>query len=433
MKIEEGSPFARRIAAFLRKDFQPRYGEREPVAESNAIWEKLSALRSELWLDSGDADAVSGIWTREFSALTTNNTLLNREIQKGTYDAFVHEAVALLAEGPALHEHERMLELAFMLNARHGLSLVERFDAYVSVEEHTNLAHDMAGALAYARRFHAVCPERFIVKMPFTPAGLLAARQAAADGIPVNLTLGFSARQNLLAAAIGRPAFVNVFLGRLNSFVADNGLGDGAYVGEKATLASQAAIRALRDEQNLRTRQIAASLRDGAQVRDLAGVDVFTMPPKVAQGFLDLGLRAEDVEDRTQEVYEPGVNQAAREIGIGSLWNLDDPLRRCIAALDEEDLAAYSPSALRAFVSGHGFEDLLVDWTDEQVALSRREGKIPNIVNWSELLAERRIGVDSLMTLAGLNSFAADQAEMDTRVESLLSPAGSAGSRADAA
>ena len=433
MKIEEGSPFARRIAAFLRKDFRPRYGDREAVTDSNAIWEKVSALRSELWLDSGDAEAVSDIWTREFSALTTNNTLLNREIQKGTYDGFVQEAAALLAEGPDLDERERMLELAFMLNARHGLSLVERFDAYVSVEEHTDLAHDMAGALAYARRFHAVCPERFIVKMPFTPAGLLATRQAGADGIAVNLTLGFSARQNYVAAAIARPSFVNVFLGRLNSFVADNGLGDGAYVGEKATLASQAAVRELRSEKNLRTRQIAASLRDGGQVRDLAGVDVLTMPPKVARGFLELGLRAEDVEDRTPEVYEPGINQAAREIGVSSLWNLDDPLRQCVAALQEEDLDAFSPSALQAFLSGHGFEDLLPDWTDEQVALSRGEGKIPQIVNWSERLAERRIGVDSLMTLAGLNSFTADQAEMDDRVESLLTPAGGARPQANAA
>jgi len=83
VKIEEGSPFARRIAAFLRKDFRPRYGDREAVTDSNAIWEKVSALRSELWLDSGDAEAVSDIWTREFSALTTVTTQVPRCPESG--------------------------------------------------------------------------------------------------------------------------------------------------------------------------------------------------------------------------------------------------------------------------------------------------------------------------------------------------------------
>ena len=45
--------------------------------------------------------------------------------------------------------------------------------------------------------------------------------------VPVNLTLGFSARQNVLTSVFARPTYCNVFLGRLNSVVADHGLGDG--------------------------------------------------------------------------------------------------------------------------------------------------------------------------------------------------------------
>ena len=154
----------------------------------------------------------------------------------------------LLSAYPQLTEKQRILEIAFILNAYHALRLVEQFDCFVSVEEHTDLASEVDLAIEYAQRYHAICPERFIVKLPFTPAGLLATRKLSKEGIPINHTLGFGARQNYVIARIAQPKFVNVFLGRLNSFIIDNGLGDGAYIGEKATLASQAAIRKLRSE-----------------------------------------------------------------------------------------------------------------------------------------------------------------------------------------
>ena len=106
------------------------------------------------------------MWTQEFSALTTNNTLLNKEVQTGRYNSLVSKAAQILAAYPQLTEQERMLEFAFILNAWHALRLVEKFDAYVSVEEHTALANDVEQAIDYAKRFYAVCPERFIIKIP---------------------------------------------------------------------------------------------------------------------------------------------------------------------------------------------------------------------------------------------------------------------------
>src|SRR5205823_13646217 len=104
-------------------------------------------------------------------------------------------------------------------------------------------------------------------------------------GVPVNYTLGFSARQNYLAARFSHPQFVNVFMGRLNAFVVDNKLGDGEHVGEKATLASQRAILKLRAHNPDGSRQIGASMRTAEQLYDLAGLDVFTMPTAVARDF----------------------------------------------------------------------------------------------------------------------------------------------------
>jgi len=129
-----------------------------------------------------------------------------------------------------------------------------------------------------------------------------------------------------------------------------------------------------------------------------------------------LGLRSEDVEDRTKDNPEAGINSSDTEIGIKALWEVDDRLRNFLSALEKENLDAYSGDDLVAFAAQHGCADVLVEWTEEQVAVSRQEGKIPKITNWIEPLAEGRIGLDSVMNLAGLNSFAADQEAMDQHV-----------------
>ncbi|MHC4714412.1 MAG: transaldolase family protein [Planctomycetota bacterium] len=417
-----GSDLASRVRDFVLESFRPKHGELDETFPSVPLWGALSAVGSALWLDSGDTEAITGLWAREFTALTTNNTLLNREVQKGTYDDAIPRAARLLDGFGDLSGEQRTLEMAFILNALHGLHLVETFDAFVSVEEHTDLAGDMEGSVNYARRYREICPERFYVKIPLTPAGLLATRLLSADGIPVNLTLGFSARQNYLAARVVRPAFVNVFMGRLNSFTADNDLGDGAFVGEKATLASQRALRRLRSQFGIETRQIGASFREGGQVRDLAGIDVMTIPPAVAREFLDLGLDEGDLEDRSGADYRPvfGEGIDERAVGFHTLWELDERLGECLDALERENIDAFAPADLTAFLADRGFGDLLVNWTGEEVALSAREGKIPKLANWRDALASGRIGLDALMNLAGWNSFSADQDAMDKRVRDVL-------------
>jgi len=72
------------------------------------------------------------------------------------------------------------------------------------------------------------------------------------------------------------------------------------------------------------------------------------------------------------------------------------------------------------FFAAHGAGDLLAPWTDNEVAASAAEGKIPRLDNWRDSLESGRIGLDALMNLAGLNSFRADQKAMDDRVNTVL-------------
>ena len=411
-----------RVGARLHELVLAEGGRESPggAYPAKPLWAAVKRTGSELWLDTGDMDEIGALWCAEFSALTTNNTLLNREVQKGIYDDLVARAAKVL-KGTVPHQ-DLVLEIAFVLNAVHGLRLTRRFGAKVSVELHTDLSFDVDRAVAYGRRLHAVAPEDFYVKVPLTAPGLLAARRLTDEGVAVNFTLGFSARQNVLIAAIARPAFVNVFLGRLNAFVADHGLGSGRLIGEKATLASQRAVQEVREALGTTTRQIAASMRDGEQVLTLAGVDVLTMPPKVAGGFEKLAPEPETVASQADsdpdiELAE-GVDRQA--LGLDGLWDVPDDLKAVARELGARDPSRLAPEDIAGLLAERGFPDVLTPLSHDDLDAIRSDGKIPKLDRWRERLAEGQVGLDTLMNLSGLCAFETDQRAMDDRIRSML-------------
>ncbi|GDY11502.1 hypothetical protein LBMAG53_03790 [Planctomycetota bacterium] len=385
------------------------FGADRVPAPDQPFWRGIAATGTRSWLDTGDLDEAGRLWCASFSALTTNNTLLNKEVQKGLYDGLVRETHALVRQLPA---QDQVVEIAFLLNAHHGLRLASRFGGRVSVELHTDLSNDVERSVAFGRRYFAICPEHFIVKVPLTPAGLLATRQLRADGIPVNFTLGFSARQNLIATAIAAPSYVNVFLGRLNAYVADNGLGDGKDVGEKVTLASQRAVRSRSAGRQVATLQIAASMRSGKQVADLAGVDVHTMPGKAAAEAQAAGGA---VRDRTGD--DPAVVVAGQQ-GLEALWQITP---ECLALADSlESKPPATPGDLVARAAAHGLGDLFPAFSTEESAAVTSDGKIPKHARWATRIAAGTAGVDSLLTAAALGSFTVDQTALDDRIRRFI-------------
>jgi transaldolase len=418
--LQMAQALAPAVHEWVRRDFEPAFGKKR--FDADARWQAVQQAGSELWLDTGDVDGITKLWKREFSALTTNNTLLNKEVQRGQYDQLVRETAAhLRRREPRIADSLLVLEIAFVLNAWHGLRLVEHFDAFVSVEEHTNLAHDIELAVLYGKRFHAICPERFIVKVPLTPAGLLAMRRLRREGVPINFTLGFSARQNLLAARIGSPDYVNVFLGRLNAFTAESGSGSGAGVGEKATVASQEAIRSLRESGQAATRQIAASMRGGEQVWTLAGTDVLTIPLAVAEAYHTSETPPPSGPGPAAAAIETEVSrEAARSLRFDVLWDIPDEFRQALDAACAADVDAMSGADLVAALRRHGATDLFPEYTPEEIQSIQQDGKIPKVERWQARLQAGTTSLDSLLNLSGFYSFAADQKQLDDRVRGLL-------------
>lgn len=385
------------------------------ASRKDDFWRKLRATGTEIWLDTGDIDEASRLWSDEMTALTTNNTLLNKEIQKGIYDEFIRQANSVLS-GVALSE--RVVDIAFVLNARHGLRLARHFGGKVSVELHTDLADDLEGIFEYGRRFHEISPDHFIVKVPLTATGLLGARGLRERGIPVNFTLEFSARQNALVTAVAKPNYVNVFLGRLGSYLAENKLGDGNHVGERATLASQQIVRKLGAGFRQPTKQIAASIRSADQLDALAGVDVYTIPTKVAEqahASLSGAFSSKLGEDYPVSV---AAGVSARDLHVEKLWEVSEEILALAKSLDTDP--PKDGAALVKRAREMGGPDLFPDLTAEERGLIASDGKIPKHTRWAEAIRSGAAAIDSLLNLAGLASFTADQADLDGRIRRLI-------------
>jgi transaldolase len=389
---------------------------RKADAASDPALAKLQALGTKLWLDTGNMEEAASLWKREFSALTTNNTLANQVVQTGILDDAAREAIRdLRAEQPDLTEDQLVMELGFVVNCRIALRLVKAFGARVSVELHPSVAEDIERTVYFAERYYAVCPERFIIKIPLTPEGYCSVARARAKGIPINYTLGFSARQNYLAVLLSNPTFCNVFLGRLNQVVSDNGLGDGKFVGEKAAMATQVAVRALREQGRTQTRCIAASMRAASQVGDLAGCDVFTMPPKVAKEFLDSAPNLNGITSQVGREFEVKFVSGVDAGRIGVLWTVDEKTRALTDDLARRSALTLTGEDLRAADADHG-AGLFHRFTSAEVVDIREHGKIPD---WSRWESEKDIALDDLMTQSALQSFAKDQAALDDRLRQL--------------
>jgi transaldolase len=399
-----------RISDFIWKNLNEKHitGKKDP------FWESLRETGTELWLDTGNIEEAEANWSAEMGALTTNNSLLNNEIQKGIYDIFISEAKHILN---GLSVEDKVREIAFMLNARHGLRLASKFGGYVSVELHTDIAHDIKAIVNYGRRFHEICPDQFIVKVPFTAEGLIGARYLKDAGVKINFTLEFSARQNVIVTRTARPDYLNVFLGRIGAFIMDNKLGDGSGAGEKAVISSQNWVTAFSAQNQWPTKLIAASLRHYNQLELLAGTDVFTIPPRVAaDGRKSLSGK---FYTRLHENYDVNLYPLARDARIEKFWEVDDKVLNLAERLNEK-LPSTGPELIR-IAHEEGCEDIFPSLSREEKGMIAADGKIPVYSRWQQKINEGKIAPDTLLTLAGLGSFTADQGLLDHRILNIIS------------
>jgi transaldolase len=398
-----------RISDFVWANLNEKHvnGKKDP------FWESLRDTGTELWLDTGNIEEAEVNWSAEMGALTTNNTLLNNEIQKGIYDIFIFEAKHLLNGLPM---EEKVKEIAFIINARHGLRLASKFGGFVSVELHTDVSHDIKAIEYYGKRYHEICPDQFIVKVPYTAEGLIGARHLKDAGVRINFTLEFSARQNVIVTRTARPDYTNVFLGRIGAFMMDNKLGDGSGAGEMAVISSQNWVTAFSGQNPWQTKLIAASLRNYNQLELLAGTDVYTMPPKVAAaGRKSLNGK---FSSHTHENYDVSLYPSAKDAHIEKFWEVGDKVLNLAQRLNTK--LPSTGAELIHIAHEEGCEDMFPMLSREEKTALAEDGKIPVFSRWQQKIREGKIAPDTLLTLAGLASFTADQAVLDQRILNII-------------
>ncbi len=132
------------------------------------------------------------------------------------------------------------------------------------------VATDAAGMITEGKSL-ATIDDHIVVKVPFGKDGVKACRALSAEGIPVNVTLVFSATQAILAAK-ANAAYVSPFIGRLDDIAADG-----------MTLIEQ--IVEIYDNYEWGTEILVASVRSPMHIVQAAqlGADVCTCPSAVLE------------------------------------------------------------------------------------------------------------------------------------------------------
>jgi len=224
---------------------------------------QVRALGQQIWLDNLSRDLLRADLARFISedgiaGITTNPAIFQKAIASG-HD--YEDDLARLKHQPITAE-ERYEQLAIADVQRACDLLLPEFEqsrgnaGYVSLEVSPALAFDAEGTAAAGKRLHAQTGRpNLLIKVPGTPAGLVAVERLIGEGINVNVTLLFSpAHANAAAdaylrgverlrAAGGAPeramSVASIFLSRVDTLI-DMRLE--ALGGEALPLRGQAAV-----------------------------------------------------------------------------------------------------------------------------------------------------------------------------------------------
>ena len=362
----------------------------ELASRGQAIW--LDHIRRSFIL-SGELDR----WIeRGLRGITSNPTIFQRAIAGGSeYDA----DLAMLARddcaAPEIFDRLVADDIARAADRlRRTFDQTRGADGYVSLEVSPLLAHDAEGTILEARRLFAELKRpNVMIKVPATPAGVLALPTLIADGINVNVTLIFSVEQYETVAgayldglearlAAGRDlasvaSVASVFVSRIDTAV-DRELekagnktlqGGAAIANAKLTYARFRELFAGPRWDRLAAhgasvqRLLWASTStknpaypDTMYVDNLIGADtVNTLPPATLQAFLDHGDTAATLEAGLQEARLHVARLAETGIGLAHVGQrLQDEGVASFARSYEEALNSISLKRAQAMSAGEG-------------------------------------------------------------------------------
>lgn len=164
----------------------------------------LRDLGQSLWLDNITRDLLNSGTLKHYvddlsiTGITSNPTIFDRAIKNSTaYDAAILDGARKGKTGEdlffdlAIDDIQRAADIFRDVHNR-----TNGVDGWVSLEVPSSLANDTKGTIAAATSLsRRVNRPNVYIKIPGTPAGLLAVEEAIYAGLPINITLLFSPDQ----------------------------------------------------------------------------------------------------------------------------------------------------------------------------------------------------------------------------------------------
>jgi transaldolase len=170
--------------------------------------EALHGQGQSLWLDNITRGLLdSGQLQRyiddyDVTGLTSNPSIFDKAIESGDYNDDIRAKSGAGRSGEdlffdlAIDDLRRASDLFLPIHER-----TDGVDGWVSLEVSPLLAYDTQATIAAAEELYVRAARRnLFIKIPGTPEGLPAITECVANGVPINVTLLFSADQYRLAA-----------------------------------------------------------------------------------------------------------------------------------------------------------------------------------------------------------------------------------------
>ncbi len=170
--------------------------------------ELLHERGQSLWLDNITRGMLESGQIQRYvddyavTGLTSNPSIFDKAIGSGDYDRAIAELSRAGMSGEelffelAIEDLRRAADLFRPLHER-----TDGVDGWVSLEVSPLLAYDTAGTIEAAKELWGRAQrDNLFIKIPGTKEGLPAIEECIASGVPINVTLLFSAEQYLAAA-----------------------------------------------------------------------------------------------------------------------------------------------------------------------------------------------------------------------------------------
>jgi transaldolase len=347
----------------------------------------LHDLGQSIWVDNitrsmlDEGTLESYINDLSVTGLTSNPTIFDKAISGGSdYD----EQIAELQE--SIDDTEQIFFEMAITDLRRAADLfsdthtrTDGVDGFVSLEVSPLLADDTEATIAQASDLHARADrENLFIKIPGTEAGLPAIEETIFTGIPVNVTLLFSATQYLAAAdaymkGIERrieagldPAVASVaslFVSRWDAAVIDEVPDElraklGLAVGQKTYAAYRDLIAGERSQR---------LANEGGRVQRLLMASTGTKDPEASDLLYVEGLAAPDTVNTMPE----NTLQALADHGqIGEPIPADGGDAQ--AVLDAYTEAGFDENELAARLQSEGKESFAKSWHDLIDSISKQ-------------------------------------------------------------